>query len=89
MTRKSTIKQTTIKLMRKCKEWRTRALGCAIEFSTYPAGKPELEKAEEAVEYSMNKIRRWFGFRYGNLVINAIQRRAVNAFREQMKVTPC
>lgn len=59
-------------------------MSAAIEFATYPAGKPEREKVEAELKKSLDKVRQWFrDEQRANLVINVVQRRAVNAFRAQ------
>ncbi len=70
--------------IQKRKEWRARALNAAIEFTTWPAGKPEREKCEAELAKALNKVRQWFrGGPRANLVIHAVQRRAVRAFHAQ------
>jgi hypothetical protein len=56
-------KQIAIKcrqLIRKRKEWRLRALKAAIEFATFPAGKPGREKVEAELHKSLSKIDLWY-----------------------------
>jgi hypothetical protein len=75
------IKKETRRLIAKRREWRQRALHAAIDFATYPAGKPDREKVESELSKSLNKLREWFRGDRTTLVINAIQRRAVHAYR--------
>jgi hypothetical protein len=79
--KKVPLKKGTRRLIAKRREWRQRACTAAIEFATYPAGKPERGKVESELGKCLNKVRAWFRGDRANLVINAIQRRAVNAYR--------
>lgn len=65
--------------------WRRRALASSLTLATWPAGKPEREKCEAEVSKSLNKVRQWFREPKSQLVISAVQRRAVEAFRNQFK----
>lgn len=69
--------------MRKRREWRRRALEASVAFATWPAGKPGREGIEAEAIKSLNKVRQWFRQRKARIVIYAIQRRAVAAFRQQ------
>lgn len=74
----------TIRLMRKRREWRCRALGATIKVVTWPAGKPEREEVEREAIKCMNKIGEWFREPRARLVIAAVQRRAVQAWSRQI-----
>lgn len=80
---KPRLKQDTKQLIRKRREWRERALNAALEMTTWPAGKPGRDKCETEVVKCFNKVREWFRAPRGSVVVNAIQRRAINAFRNQ------
>lgn len=82
-TRKTSLRSQTIKRMRKRKQWRTRALMECIDLVTFPVGAPDRSVVEKRVIVSINKIRTWFDSRRANIVINAVQRRAINVFREK------
>ena len=45
--------------------------------------KPGREKAESETIKCLNKVRQWFRERQARIVIDAVQRRAVAAFRQQ------
>lgn len=70
-------------LIRKRRDWRRRALEAATNLATWPAGKPGRQDIEAETIKSLNKVRQWFRDRQARTVINAIQRRAVAAFRNQ------
>jgi hypothetical protein len=72
-------------LIRKRKEWRLRALKAAVEFATFPAGKPGREKVEAELHKSLAKIDLWYrgGGARARRVVLSIQRRAVNTYRQQ------
>ncbi len=69
--------------MRKRREWRRRALDAALAFATWPAGKPGRESVEAETAKSLNKLHQWFRAPEAQVVAQAIQRRAVAAFRNQ------
>ena len=69
--------------MRKRRQWRRRALDAALAFASWPAGKPGREEIESETIKSLNKIREWFRAPEAQMVVHAIQRRAVAAFRNQ------
>lgn len=73
----------TLRAMRKRREWRQRALESALSLTTWPTGKPGREKAESETIKCLNKVRQWFRERQARIVIDAVQRRAVAAFRQQ------
>lgn len=75
------IRQKTRKMMRKRKEWRLRALNAAINLCTYPTGKPGREIIGLEAHKAILKVKVWFGYERSKKVINAIQRRAVQAMR--------
>lgn len=73
----------TRRLIRKRKEWRTRALEAALQLTTWPPGKPGREAVETETIRSLNKVHAWFRAPRARLVVSVIQRRAVAAFRAQ------
>ncbi len=73
----------TLRVMRKRREWRCRALEASVAFATWPAGKPGREEIEAETIKSLNKVRQWFRAPEAQIVVQAIQRRAVAAFRNQ------
>jgi hypothetical protein len=75
----------TLRAMRKRREWRQRALESALSLTTWPTGKPGREKAESETIKCLNKVRQWFRERQARMVIDAVQRRAVAAFRQQQQ----
>lgn len=81
--KKPRLNPKTLRVMRKRREWRQRALESALSLTTWPTGKPGREKAESETIKCLNKVRQWFRQRKARIVIDAIQRRAVAAFRQQ------
>ncbi len=80
----------TLRVMRKRREWRHRALEASVAFATWPTGKPGREKIESETIKSLNKVRKWFRVPEAQIVVQAIQRRAVAAFRNQFdREQPC
>lgn len=80
---KPRLKHDTKRLMLRRSMWRRRALDAALELATWPPGKPDREKCEAEVSKSLNKLRQWFRDPRASLVIQAVQRRAVAAFRQR------
>lgn len=80
---KPRLNPNTVRVMRKRKEWRNRALDAALQLTTWPTGKPGRDKAESETIKCLNKVRSWFREREARVVIEVIQRRAVAAFRER------
>ena len=80
---KTTPEPKTIRVMRKRKEWRSRALEAALQLTTWPTGKPGREQVESETIKCLNKVRSWFRERQARVVVEVIQRRAVAAFRQQ------
>ena len=70
-------------MMRKRRLWRTRAMTAAISLATWPAGKPGRNEVEAETIKCMRKLHQWFRSPKAQAVIIAVQRCAVNAFREQ------
>ena len=70
-------------MMKKRREWRRRAIEAAACLVTWPTGKPGREKVEAEVNKTINKVREWFREPRSNQVISAVQRRAINTFRQQ------
>jgi hypothetical protein len=70
-----------IRRLRTRKEWRRRAQAAAIEYFTWPTGRPGREEAKKELEKSVARIRYWFDNRRSSIVIGAIQKKAVAAFR--------
>lgn len=85
MNKRPKINPNTRRLIRKRKEWRTRALEGAIKFATYPTGMPDRDKCESRLAYALGKVRQWFRPDRANAVINAVQKRAIKAFRADME----
>lgn len=54
-----------------------------MAFATWPAGKPGREEIEAETTKSLNKVRQWFRAPEAQMVVQAIQRRAVAAFSNQ------
>lgn len=77
------LNRVTRRLMLRRSIWRRRALGAALQLAVWPAGKPGRELIESETIKSVNKVREWFRDPEAQLVISAIQRRAVTAFRNQ------
>lgn len=73
----------TMHMMRKRREWRRRALDASVAFATWPSGKPGRGEIEIETSKSLNKVRQWFREPEAQIVVQAIQRRAVAAFRSQ------
>jgi len=78
----------TLRVMRKRREWRRRALDACVAFATWPAGKPGREKIGVEATKSLNKIHQWFRATKAQVVVRTIQSRAVSAFRNQFTKTP-
>lgn len=51
--------------------------------ATWRTGEPGRDKVEAQTMHSLAKVREWFRPPRDALVINAIQRRAIQAFRQQ------
>lgn len=81
MTKRIAIK--CLDVMRKRTHWRKRAQAAAIDFVTWPTGKPGRDEKERELHEALSKIDQWFrGGARAHLVVLAIQRKAVNTFRE-------
>jgi len=63
--------------------WRRRALQAALQLATWPTGKPGREKVEAEVIRAINKLSEWFREPRAQLVIRAVERRAITAFRQR------
>lgn len=72
----------TKRLMLRRRMWRRRALQAALELATWTPGKPDRHACESEVIKSLDKVRQWFREPRAALVIQAVQRRAVAAFRQ-------
>lgn len=80
MTKRISIK--CLNVMRKRTHWRKRAEAAAVDFVTWPIGKPGRDQAERELHKAICKIQQWFkGGHRARLVVLAIQRKAVSAFR--------
>lgn len=80
--KKARLKRDTKSLMFRRRMWRRRAVESAFLLATWPTGKPGREECEAEVFKSINKVRAWFREPRASLVIQAVQRRAVAAFRQ-------
>ena len=80
---KPRLKDDTKRLILRRRLWRRRALDAALELATWPPGKPDREKCEAEMHKTINKLRQWFRDPRASLVIQAVQRRAVAAFRSR------
>ena len=76
------LRPETERLMAARRKWRQRAVQSAIEIATWTTGAPDREKCGAEVFKSLNKVRQWFREPRAALVIQAVQRRAVAAFRQ-------
>jgi hypothetical protein len=80
----------TLRMMRKRREWRRRALKASVALCTWPSGKPGRQEIEAETIKSLNKVWQWFRAPKAQVVVLAIQRRAMAAFRNQFDSTqPC
>lgn len=77
------LKKRTRQLIAKRRYWRKRALEAAVAMATWRTGEPGRDKVETQTMRSLSKVRDWFRSPRDTLVINAIQRRAIRAFRQQ------
>jgi hypothetical protein len=82
-TKKTRIGQKTRRLIAKRREWRIRAICAAIKFATYPTGAPDRDKAQAELCKCLMKVKYWFRPSRAAQVVNAIQRRAIDAFRKE------
>lgn len=80
---KAHLKRDTKRLMLRRRMWRRRALDAAVALATWPPGKPGRDDVETEVIKGLHKVRQWFREPRAALVIQAVQRRAVAAFRQQ------
>ena len=76
------LRRKTKRLMLRRSMWRKRALESALSLATWPTGKPGREECETEASKSINKVRAWFREPRAALVIRAVERRAVAAFRQ-------
>lgn len=81
--RKPRLHDNTKRLMFRRSMWRRRALSAALELATWQTGAPGREDAEKALAMAINKVRQWFRSPRASTVINAVQRRAVAAYRSK------
>jgi hypothetical protein len=58
MTKRIPIKCRNV--MRKRTEWRKRAQAAAVEFVTWPTGKPGRDQAERELHKALSKVDQWF-----------------------------
>lgn len=77
------LRHETKRLMLRRRMWRRRALQAALELATWPPGKPERHACESEVIKSLDKVRQWFREPRAQLVIRAVERRAISAFRQR------
>lgn len=63
--------------------WRRRAVTAALELATWQTGKPGREQVEAEVIKSINKLQQWFREPRATLVVKVVQRRAIEAYRQQ------
>jgi hypothetical protein len=82
MARKSIVTKATLKRMRARKIWRSRAIEICETYATWPTGKAGRDIAEQDVTRALRRIRQLYNER-AVLVVMAIQRRAIIAFRQQ------
>jgi hypothetical protein len=80
---KPKLKTNTRRLMLRRKMWRVRAMSEAVRLATWDAGRPGRREAESAVNSSLSKVKSWFREPRASKVVMAIQRRAVEAFRQK------
>jgi hypothetical protein len=82
MSKNAILKKKTVKQIRKRKNLLKHATEVAIAFATYPPGKPDRHTAQQDVTRYMNRLKVVFG-RRASLFIAAVQRHAINAYRQQ------
>lgn len=78
---KKRLKPNTKCLMFRRSMWRKRALESALSLATWPTGKPGREECRAEVIKCIDEVRNWFREPRAALVIRAVERRAVAAFR--------
>ncbi len=79
--------RNTRRLMLRRRMWRRRALLAALQLATWPTAKPGREEVETEVIRAINKLHQWFREPRAQLVIRAVERRAVGALRNQFQST--
>lgn len=78
---KTRLQRDTRRLMLRRSMWRKRALAAALQLVRCPVGAPEREAHEAETHKAINKVRELFRSQRAEIVINAIQRRAIAEFR--------
>lgn len=82
-TKPTRLRARTLYLLRKRRDWRKRALAATVSASSWPSGKPGLEDVKTEAIKSQQKVRDWYRGGRAELVLSAIYRRALAAFRAQ------
>lgn len=77
------LKKTTIQRMKARKTWRRRAVEAVLKVCTWKTGETGREDAQREAIKCMGKISEWFRTPSAALVMRAIQRRGVAAYRDQ------
>ena len=85
--KKPALKPHTKANIKKRKHWRERAAKAAMVVATWPVGAPAKERGKAMKELAkcVMKIGQWYRGGRERLVIHAIQRMAISAWRGEVK----
>lgn len=78
---KVSLRKNTKRLIFRRSMWRRRAIGAAMKLATWQTGALGRDECEAELSKAMNKIRVWFRAPRATLVIRAIERRSIAAWR--------